>query len=43
MTQSDTAALKRTPLHAAHIRVGARMIGFGGWDMPVHYPSKVKK
>lgn len=33
--------LKRTPLHAAHQRLGARLIGFGGWDMPVQYTSIV--
>lgn len=36
MTQTDSA-LKRTPLHAAHLRAGARMVPFGGWDMPVQY------
>ena len=34
---SDTADLKRTPLHAEHVRLGGKMIGFGGWDMPVQY------
>lgn len=29
--------LKKTPLHAAHLRAGARMVPFGGWDMPVQY------
>jgi aminomethyltransferase len=29
--------LKRTPLHAAHQRLGARLVEFGGWEMPVHY------
>ncbi|ULH14501.1 glycine cleavage system aminomethyltransferase GcvT [Deinococcus sp. KNUC1210] len=29
--------LRRTPLHAAHHRAGARMVPFGGWDMPVQY------
>ncbi|THF86866.1 glycine cleavage system aminomethyltransferase GcvT [Deinococcus sp. KSM4-11] len=29
--------MKRTPLHAAHLRAGARMVPFGGWDMPVQY------
>jgi len=33
--------LKRTPLHSAHQRLGARLIGFGGWDMPVQYSSIV--
>ena len=31
-------ALKQTPLNAAHRRSGARMVDFGGWDMPVQYP-----
>jgi aminomethyltransferase len=31
------AALKHTPLHAAHLALGARMVPFGGWDMPVEY------
>ena len=42
MTQPDTA-LKRTPLHAAHVRLGARMIPFGGWDMPVQYTGIVEE
>ncbi len=32
-----TETLKRTPLHANHIAAGARMVEFGGWDMPVQY------
>jgi aminomethyltransferase len=32
-------ALKQTPLNAAHRRQGARMVDFGGWDMPVQYPA----
>jgi len=42
MTQPD-AALKRTPLHAAHVRRGARMIPFGGWDMPVQYTGIIEE
>jgi aminomethyltransferase len=30
---------KRTPLYAAHRDLGARMVPFGGWDMPVQYSS----
>ena len=37
MTQSAPAALKKTPLHARHRAHGARMVEFGGWDMPVEY------
>src|SRR5437667_11209840 len=31
--------LRRTPLNALHRRLGAKMVNFGGWDMPVEYPS----
>ena len=35
------ASLKRTVLHAAHQKLGARLVEFGGWDMPVQYTSIV--
>ena len=35
--------LKHTPLHATHIRAGARMVDFGGWDMPVNYGSQIEE
>ena len=31
------ATLKQTPLHAEHVALGARMVDFGGWSMPVQY------
>ena len=31
--------LQRTPLFAAHQKLGARLVEFGGWEMPVHYSS----
>ena len=31
--------LKRTPLFSAHQKLGAKLIDFGGWDMPVQYTS----
>jgi len=34
---SDPGTLRLTPLNAAHRRLGARMVDFGGWDMPVQY------
>ena len=37
MTQAPSAAPKTTPLHARHRALGARMITFGGWEMPVQY------
>ena len=33
--------LKQTPLNATHRAAGARMVDFGGWDMPVHYGSQI--
>lgn len=32
-----TESLKQTPLHAAHLRLGARMVPFAGYEMPVQY------
>jgi len=33
--------LKKTPLNAIHRAAGARMVDFGGWDMPVNYGSQI--
>ena len=30
---------RRTPLYAEHVRLGSKMIEFGGWEMPVYYTS----
>src|SRR6476661_3712188 len=30
---------KKTPLYEAHRQAGAKLIDFGGWDMPVSYPA----
>ena len=34
---TEAAPLKRTPLYEAHVAHGARMVDFGGWEMPVQY------
>ena len=34
---------KTTPLNAVHRAAGARMVDFGGWDMPLHYGSQVEE
>jgi glycine cleavage system T protein (aminomethyltransferase) len=34
-----TSTLRKTSLNALHRRLGAKMVNFGGWDMPVEYPS----
>ncbi len=38
-----SAALARTPLFDAHVRAGARMVDFGGWEMPVSYGSQIEE
>ena len=38
----DTS-LKRTPLFSAHVKAGARMVPFGGWQMPVQYSGIVEE
>ena len=34
---------KQTPLYDAHVAAGARLIDFGGWDMPIHYGSQIEE
>ena len=34
-----SSELRKTSLNAVHRRLGAKMVNFGGWDMPVEYPS----
>jgi aminomethyltransferase len=29
--------MKRTPLHEEHLKLGAKIVEFGGWEMPLHY------
>ncbi len=33
----------RTPLYQTHVDLGARMVDFGGWDMPVNYGSQIEE
>ena len=33
----------QTSLHARHVELGARMVDFGGWDMPLHYGSQLEE
>src|ERR1700730_8563027 len=39
VSNSTKPVLKQTPLFEEHIKLGAKMIGFGGWNMPVFYSS----
>lgn len=34
---------QRTPLYDQHCALGAKMVDFGGWDMPLHYGSQVEE
>ena len=35
--------LKRTPLYPAHVEAGAKLVDFGGWEMPLHYGSQIEE
>jgi aminomethyltransferase len=39
VTTSPITELRKTALNAEHRRLGAKMVNFGGWDMPVEYPA----
>lgn len=43
MTTSTQQELQRTPLYAAHVAAGAKMVPFGGWEMPLHYGSQIQE
>jgi aminomethyltransferase len=43
MLATNDTPLKRTPLHALHVSLGAKMVPFAGYDMPVQYPAGVLK
>ena len=34
---------RKTPLYRTHLQLGARMVDFGGWDMPVNYGSQIEE
>jgi aminomethyltransferase len=37
-----TGALSRSPLHELHLELGARMVPFAGWEMPLQYPQGLR-
>src|SRR5919107_5241719 len=43
MSLPSPGSLRKTPLHARHHALGARMVEFGGWDMPVEYSGIVNE
>ncbi len=40
---ADQLDIKKTPLYEAHVNLGARMVNFAGWKMPVQYESIIKE
>jgi aminomethyltransferase len=40
---ADGTPLRRTPLHDCHLELGARMVGFAGWHMPVQYAGVIEE
>ena len=43
MTAPTTTQLRKTALHSVHRRLGAKMVDFGGWDMPVEYSGIIRE
>ncbi|HEY4264858.1 MAG TPA: glycine cleavage system aminomethyltransferase GcvT, partial [Micropepsaceae bacterium] len=43
MTAPPPSSLQRTPLHALHVSLGAKMVPFAGYEMPVQYPTGIIK
>ena len=42
-TSTVTPELRKTPLYAVHRQMGAKMVDFGGWDMPVEYSGLISE
>jgi aminomethyltransferase len=40
-TPASTPAVRKTALNAVHRQMGAKMVDFNGWDMPVEYPASI--
>jgi len=41
--RSEVAMGLKTPLYDTHVRQGAKIVDFGGWDMPLHYGSQIEE
>ena len=39
--KEESKIIKRTPLYDDHVELGARMVEFGGWAMPLNYPEGI--
>jgi len=40
---TNAEALSRTPLYALHVELGAKLVPFAGYEMPVQYPAGILK
>lgn len=43
MSEAPAEALRQTPLHDRHVALGARLVPFAGWEMPVQYASIIEE
>lgn len=41
--QSRQTQLRQTPFYSEHLKLGAQIVPFGGWAMPLHYGSQLKE
>ena len=41
--RATTTRLQHSPLHDEHLRLGASLIDFGGWEMPVKYSGIIEE
>ena len=39
--EEDVEGLRRTPLYERHVALGARLVQFAGWEMPVQYTGVI--
>ncbi len=41
--QQEDSGLKQTPIYGTHLKLGGKMVSFGGWEMPVRYASVMEE
>jgi len=39
--ETTASTVRKTALNAVHRKMGAKMVDFNGWDMPVEYPASI--
>jgi len=43
VSSTTESVVRKTALNSAHRQLGARMVDFNGWDMPVEYPANSQR